>query len=302
MVVTRRQFVRSSALALAAGALRGIPSFGQETARFESLRDGVGIFTMRGGTIGWLVSPDAALVIDSQFADTAAACLEGMRARTARQLDALINTHHHGDHTGGNAVFKPAVRTIVAHANVPGLQRQAADQASEPVEQAYADTTFTDTWSMDLGAETVSAAHYGPAHTGGDIVVTFQNANVAHMGDLMFHHRHPFVDRAAGASVKNWVTVLERALAAHANDTLYIFGHAKEGLPVTGSQADVELMRDYFSAVVEHTEKGIAAGRSRDEVTGLGALPGFEDYAENPPRLTLAGTLGVAYDELTTRP
>ncbi len=302
MVLTRRQFVLSSSMTLAAGALRSVPLFAQDaTGRFDALRGGVGTFSARGGTIGWFVADDAALVIDTQFPDTAAACLAGMKERTPRQIDALINTHHHGDHTGGNAVFKPAVATIVAHSNVPRLQRCAAEQGNSQVEQAYADTTFDDTWSMDLGTETVLAAHYGPAHTSGDIVVTFENANIAHMGDLMFHHRHPFVDRSAGASIQNWITVLERTLTAHDDDTLYIFGHAKEGLPVTGAKADLELMRDYFSAVLEHTQHAIGAGRSRDEITGLESLMGFEDYAAVPPRLTLAGTIGVAYDELTTR-
>lgn len=304
MKLTRRQFVVTSSLVVAGGALDRIPSFAQEqpATRFEPIRGGVGIFIGRGGTIGWLTTADATLVVDSQFADTAAECLAGIRTRSERGIDALINTHHHGDHTGGNAVFKPAVGMIVAHANVPGLQKRAAEQADTASAQAYPDTTFDETWRVELGGETVSAVHHGPGHTGGDIAVFFENANVVHMGDLMFHHRHPFVDRPSGASIRGWVTFLERVLADHDADTTYIFGHAKAGLPVTGSSADVQLMRDYFSAVLEQVQRGVSAGSSRDEIVSLETLTGFEDYASNPPRLTLGGTLGVAYDELTAEP
>ena len=201
---TRRHFVITSSLALASGGMRSASVFGQEPAEttFESLRGNVGVFTGRGGTIGWLVASDALVIVDSQFPDTAEACLRGLQQRSQRQIDALINTHHHGDHTAGNVTFRSAAKQIVAHANVPRLQQRAAERAETADDQAYADTTFDDTWKMDLGGETVSAKHHGPGHTGGDIVVRFENANVAHMGDLMFNRRHPFVDRPSGASIK----------------------------------------------------------------------------------------------------
>ena len=80
----------------------------------------------------------------------------------------LINTHHHGDHTAGNQTLQPAVETIVAHANVPRLQRRQAAERITEAAQAYPDTTFEDSWSLDLGSELVSAKHDGPGHTGGD--------------------------------------------------------------------------------------------------------------------------------------
>src|SRR5882724_4656364 len=104
---------------------------------FKSLRRDVGIFTGRGGTIGYLANKDALLVIDTQFPDTAATCLAGLPGSKGRTLDVVINTHHHGDHTGGNPVFKPVSKTIVAHANVPKLQFAAAEKAGTPDKQAY---------------------------------------------------------------------------------------------------------------------------------------------------------------------
>ena len=117
---------------------------------------------------------------------------------TTRKIDFLINTHHHGDHTSGNIVFRPAAAKIVAHRNVPALQKTQAADAKSEAQQAYADTTYDTTWSAKVGSETVSLKYYGPGHTSGDSVVTFQNANIVHMGDLMFYLRNPRVDRAAG--------------------------------------------------------------------------------------------------------
>jgi glyoxylase-like metal-dependent hydrolase (beta-lactamase superfamily II) len=303
----RREFVIASSLGLVsavggpgaarawAGQARGAQPAAPATPEFRDVRRNVGVFTARGGTIGYLVTPDAVVVVDSQFADTAAMFLDGMKPRTTRRFDLLINSHHHPDHTGGNKVLQPSAAKIVAHANVPGLQRkQAAAQKSE-ANQAYADTTFERDWKASVGRETVSARHYGPAHTGGDIVITFQGANVAHMGDLMSYQRNPRADRPAGASIVNWVTVLENTVKDHAADTVYIFGHSKVGERVTGSSKDLLELRDYFSAMLDFTRKAIASGRSQEEVVKTPAIPGFERYEGTPTALE------AAYQELTAR-
>ena len=82
-----------------------------------------------------------------------------------------------------------------------------------PAAPVVPDTTFTDVWSFEHGDEKVSAKHYGPAHTGGDAVIRFEKANVAHMGDLMFNRAHPVIDRPNGASIANWTVVLQKVAA-----------------------------------------------------------------------------------------
>ena len=148
-----------------------------------------------------------------------------------------------------------------------------------PEGQLFPDTTFTDEWTTDLGDETVRARHYGRAHTSGDAVITFEQANVAHMGDLLFHRRPPVVDRAAGATLRGWMQVLDRTVADHPKDTVYIFGHAAAGLPVTGTYTDLVRFHDYIEAVLGWVGAQVRAGKSRDEILAMGEpLAGFEDY------------------------
>jgi glyoxylase-like metal-dependent hydrolase (beta-lactamase superfamily II) len=315
----RRSFLKTSALAATAFGLFArerlwaqalpLPPAPPPPARpapaangsgFVPLRRGAGVFNGRGGTIGWFVSEEALAVIDTQFPDTAAACLEGLPGREGRGLDVVINTHHHGDHTAGNPVFRPVAKTIVAHENVPALQRAAAARARPPApdRQVYADTLFAETWSASLGAETVRARHHGPAHTGGDIIVVLENANVVHMGDLVFNRLYPVIDRPGGASIRGWISVLENAVKTYPSDAIYIFGHANPAFGVTGTRDDLAPMRDYLSALLAHVERRIAAGASREEICALENLPGFRDWHQPAPN-RLQGNLGVAYDELT---
>ena len=276
---------------------------------FKLLRRDVGLFTARGGTIGWLANKDALAAIDTQFPDTAALFLSGLPGRGGRKLDLLINTHHHGDHTGGNGAFKPATKKIVAHANVPGLQRAAAERAEKAGgaqpwakldAQVYADTTFPETWRTELGGETISARYHGPAHTSGDIVTVFEKANVVHMGDLVFNRMYPVIDRPAGASVRGWIKVLETAAKTYPADAIYIFGHGNPKFGVSGSRGELLVLRDYWSAVLTHVEKEIAAGKKKEEVVAMENLAGFPDFHSPLPN-RLGGNLGVAYDELTEK-
>ena len=298
MFWNRREFLTTSSLALVGGAFGRLPLRAQDaTPRFEELRRNVGAFHMRGGTIGWLISDDALVVVDSQYPDTASACLSGLKMRSSRMIDVLVNTHHHGDHTGGNKVLRAATREIVSHANVPGLQRRQARQRGTVANQAYPDTTFDENWRMDAGDEVVSAKYYGSAHTSGDVVVTFERANIAHLGDLLFNRRDPFVDRPGGASIRGWIKLLPQVIDDHDSDTLYIFGHAGARFSVTGAADDLVVQRQYFEAVLEHVERGVAAGHSQEQIASLERLPGMDDHDSTPQ--SLARVLNVAVEELT---
>jgi cyclase len=305
MPFTRRDFLTASSLALVGVATARLPLGATQPASplvtsFEEIRRGVGIFTATGGTIGYVVNADGAIAVDSQFAPNAEICVKGLRERSPKGIELLINTHHHGDHVGGNQVFRGAVRRIVAHENCVAWHRKTAAQAGNEGQQSFADTTFRDTWKVDFGDETIHARHYGPGHTSGDAVITFEKANVVHGGDLLFRRVHPFIDRPAGAMIAGWVRTLDQVVKAGSADTIYIFGHGRDGV-VQGTREDVTYFRNYLSAALEHARAGVKAGRSKEEVTTLEALPGFEDVISLNPRLSMAAVLGVAFDEASAR-
>jgi cyclase len=300
MSTNRREFLATSSLVLAGSALGSFrllagqaPQTPPATA-FVDLRGNVGIFTGGGGTIGWLVSPDGVVVVDAQMPNTAAIFLEGLNQRSGkRPIDVLFLTHHHGDHTGGLITLKPVTRRIVAQVREVELQKAAAKPGTE-AQQVYADTTFTDSWSTKIGSQTVSAHHLGPGHSGGDAVVFFEQANVVHLGDLVFNRMHPYIDKPAGASIAGWISALERAVKGHAPDTIFIFGHAQKGFKPTGDSKDLLFMRDYLSALVGYVRGEVKAGRPRAEIVkSTAVLKGFPDHGPLIERV-----LSAACDEV----
>lgn len=314
MAFTRRDFLTSSAAAIAAGATARLTLFAQQpsptfTTAYTEIRRNVGTWTARGGTIGWLINPAGAVAVDSQFPDVASLCVERLLKESGKtEIAALVNTHHHGDHTGGNGVFRPKTKQIIAHANVPqymqsgyelALKRRAettpAPTTPAPAAPTVPDRTFAKVWSFQHGNERVTATHHGAAHTGGDAVVLFERANVAHMGDLMFNRAHPVIDLVNGGSIKGWIGVLEKVASDYARDTIYIFGHAGQGHPVTGDRGNLRYHAAYLGALLDHVAAEVKAGKSKAEVTASTALlKGFEDYGPLIPR-----PLGPAYDEVT---
>lgn len=322
---SRRDFLRMSSFLALATAMPSRSLFALHRTslpeNFTPLRRNVGFYSNRGGTIGWLVNSNGCAVVDAQFPDTAADCLRGLEQMIAEEasgsslalsrqptqtaqltdlmVDVLFNTHHHGDHTGGNGVFRPQTERIVAHRNVPDLQRMQSQMRGGDADGVYADTTFDASWSTEIGDETITARHYGPAHTGGDAVIHFEQADIVHMGDLVFNRVYPFIDEAGGANIGNWIILLETVAAQHSSDAQFILGHGSPSKGIIGSSEDILHMRDYLSALLEHVQRSLQGGLSREETKSLTILPGFEDFVSFGPRLSLAANLEVAWNELT---
>ena len=298
----RREFLLQSTL-LAASSTLPFRWLASDDSNFTTLRRNTGTFVMRGGTIGWLINEEGVVIIDSQFPDAARSCASGLKQKTDVDFDMLINTHHHGDHTAGNPVFKEQVEHIIAHKNVPNLQRQSArqqDNAEETLKKlVVADITYQDSWSQKIGDETVHLRYYGPGHTGGDSVIYFEKANVAHMGDLVFNRAHPFIDRAGGASIENWITILDKTRNELPDDAIFIFGHGNSNYGITGSGEGLKVKRNYLSELLEVVQKGIDAGKTKEEISNQEVLKGFEEFNAPDWRLPLNRNLATAYDELS---
>lgn len=312
--MNRRDFLLQSTLAASAGLLSSSLVAAQTPAAtpvppapagngtgFTALRRNVGFFIGRGGTIGWLVNPDALAVVDTQFPDTARTFLDGLPGRGGRHFDVLLNTHHHADHTGGNPVIKPVSKKVVAHANVPELLRAAAERAGKPLDPlTLPDETYAETWRAALGDEVVSGKYLGAAHTKGDVVITFEKANVVHVGDLCFNRIYPVVDRPGGGRIRSWITVLDKITTDYPADAIYVCGHAGPKFEPRCTRDELKIFRDYLDGVLTYTQKQIAAGKTKDEIITLQNLPGFEAFHQPAPN-RLGGNLATAYDELTSK-
>lgn len=151
---------------------------------------------------------------------------------------------------------------------------------------------------MDAGDETISARAFGPAHTGGDIAVHFEKANVVHVGDLVFNRLYPVTDKAGGCRVREWIAAVHALARTYPADAIYVFGHGSPKFGITGDRADVQQMAAYLEALVAHVEAEIKGGKSKAEIVTRQNLEAFPDYhaAQNS---RLPSNLGVVFDELT---
>jgi cyclase len=298
--MNRRRFIATS-LWLSAG-LSAVPAHHliakRDYHQIEPIRRNVGYFTGRGGTIGWYADSESAVIVDAQFPPSANVLYNEVQQYNTDTIIAVINTHHHADHTAGNYYFQNIADQIVAQANVPEMQRTMAEIQNTVSEQAYAEVTFDEKWSIDAGNEIIHVHHYGPAHTAGDSVVRFENANVIHMGDLVFNRWYPFIDVRNGASITNWIRVLDTVIRQSDSDTIFIFGHGSANNGITGNMNDVKLMKDYLASLLEFTKKNMDEGKQLGEIIRQPGLDGFPNHVSAGARLSLSANIQAAWQEL----
>lgn len=293
----RRHFLQASALTgLTMLTSKNVLAqlLAEDPYKMKDLRGGVGVFTEKGGTIAYLFNKEGIVVVDSQFPEQSEHLIGALKNMNQQPIQYLINTHHHGDHTGGNISFKGIAQHVVAHANSDTNQRTVAEKQNSVDKNLFPDITFTDKWKQKVGNESIRMHYFGAGHTNGDSIVHFENANIAHMGDLLFNGRYPFVDASAGASVKSWIPVLDKTLKTFDKKTLFVFGHAFDPEKITGGQEELKLFKDYLEKVLVFVEKEIKSGKSKEEILKATSVPGVT-YMQGTG---LERSLGPAYDEL----
>ncbi len=288
----RRSFVQSGSFALALSALPSWTSMVNLPAfQMKLLRRNVGFFTEKGGTIGWLIQPDGIVVVDSQWKEQSQHLLEEIGKQQPGPVQLLINTHHHGDHTSGNIAFKGISKHIMAHENSKTNQLTAAQKNNNVADQLFPDLTYKDRWQQSIGDETIDIQYLGPAHTNGDSIIHFQQANVVHCGDLIFNRRYPYIDKSTGASIENWIEILQQMQSYFDNDTLFIFGHCREGFEVTGNKNDLAAFADYLTALLEFVASEIKSGKSKEQIMMTTAIPGAPQWTGDGIERSLSAAL-----------
>jgi cyclase len=278
----RRSFVRNAGLGFGAIPLLRkdwLAQFLQDNPyKMKLLRNDVGIFTEKGGTIAYYISKKNIAVVDAEFPEQSKHLIDALQKDPGKPFEILINTHHHGDHTSGNISFKGIINHVAAHNNSLINQQKVAKEQNKESVQLYPDITYGDTWEYKKMKENIKTYYYGPAHTNGDSIIFFPHANIAHLGDLVFNRRWAFIDRSAGASIKNWIVVLDKIQQEFDNDTLFVFGHAFDPEKVTGNKADIKAMQDYLQNLLAFVNSQIKAGKTKDEILKSTSIPGVTEW------------------------
>lgn len=298
----RRDFLRTTGIGLGALTLGQYSLMAQQANTFtiRMLSPSVGVFSEQGGTIAFLTSPSGIVVVDSQFPDPAKHLITELKSLTNNTpLNLLINTHHHGDHTGGNIAFKGFVKHLVMHENAAiNLNKVAEDavKAGKKMAETYTpDITFNKDWEFQIDKSEIKAYYFGAAHTNGDALIHFENDNIVHVGDLVFNRRFPYIDKTAGANIKNWITVLEKTAKKFDSQTQFVFGHALDPLQIVGTQKDVKAFKNYLERLLDYVEKGIKAGKTLEEISKIKSIPGAEEWQGQG----IERGISAAYQELS---
>jgi cyclase len=241
--------------------------FSKVEVKAEKLAEGVHMLTGAGGNLGVSSGADGIFLVDDQYAPLTPKIKAALAAISDKPLRFVLNTHWHGDHTGGNENLAGTGALIVAHDNV--RKRMSVDQFIEmfgrtvPASPALAlpVVTFTDAVTFHLNGDEIQAFHVAPAHTDGDTIVVFRKANVVHMGDTFFNGLYPFIDLSSGGSLEGVIAAADRVLGAIDDDTRIIPGHGP-----AGRKADLKAFRDVLAGIRDKVKPMVAAGKTLAEV------------------------------------
>jgi cyclase len=241
------------------------------------ITDSIYMLLGEGGNVGVTIGHDGVAIIDDQFDRMVPKIRAAVAMLTDKPIRFVINTHWHGDHTGGNAAMGRIGSVIVAHGNV--RQRMSVEQVSSlsgrksppsPAE-ALPIVTFDQSVSLHLNGDTLDITHVANAHTDGDAIIRFRNANVVHMGDTFFNGFYPFIDGGSGGTMKGLIAALDSVLAKTDDNTKIIPGHGP-----LASKADLQAYRDMLVTVRERVLKLVRAKKTQEQVLAAAPTKDFD--------------------------
>lgn len=214
-----------------------------------------------GGNIGVSVGDDGVFVIDDQFAPLSEKILNAIKVLSDKPLKFLVNTHYHGDHSGGNENMTKAGATIIAHDNVKKrLEVKQPDGSLKPKE-ALPIITFNDQLNITINGERIAVFHVSNAHTDGDALLYFTQSNVLHTGDTYFNGGYPYIDLNSGGSVIGYIEAVKKGLMLIDEDTKIIPGH--------GRVSNKEAYEDFLKMLIglrKNIQNAIDEGKTEEDV------------------------------------
>lgn len=235
-----------------------------------------------GGNIGASVGDDGIVVVDDQYAPIADKIQAALKGVTDKQIRFIINTHYHGDHTGGNAIFQKQA-PVIAHDNVRKRLEEGGTggnlgsinfEAKPQPKDALPILTFDHDMTVHLNGEDIRALHFPSGHTDGDSIIFFPKSNVVHMGDDFVRYGFPFIDLASGGSVEGMIAAMEDVLPKLPSDVKVIPGH--------GAVSNLDDVRDYVKMLKETraaVEKGVKSGKTLDQLKQEKVLESWKKWS-----------------------
>jgi len=260
-------------------ALAQQPDFSKVEIKVSKVAGTVYMLQGQGGNIGVSVGDDGIVIVDDQFAPLAPKIRAALKSITDKPIKFILNTHYHGDHTGGNAEFSKD-GPIIAHENVrKRLQAgsTAAGRTTPPApREALPVITFNDRATIHINGEDIRAIHMPHGHTDGDAVIWFTQSNVVHMGDDFFNGTFPFVDIDNGGTVRGLSMNLEAIIAQIRDDTKVIPGHGPLGDKAT-LRTFAEMIRNTSAAV----DAAMRSGKTLDQIKQQKVLDPWAKWASS---------------------
>jgi len=261
-------------LALAVPAAAQQPNMDAVQIRVERVAPGVAVLFGRGGNIGLSYGSDGNILIDDQYAPLTERILAAIRTLDPDPIRFVINTHWHGDHTGGNENVGRTGAVIVAHDNVRRRmsmeQVVRGDRVAPSPSGALPVVTFSEGVTFHLNGDDIRVVHVEHAHTDGDALVYWTRANVLHMGDTFFNGLLPFIDLDSGGSIDGAIVAVEAGLALANDGTVIIPGHG----PV-GHRADLVRYRDMLVSLRDRVRAEMRRHRSLDQIKAERLADGY---------------------------
>lgn len=271
------RWIEAQAPAVPAGAAQPHADAGNTPIKTTKLYDNVYLLQGAGGNMALQTGPEGNILIDSSFAPAVPRIREAISAVSKDAPFALINTHWHSDHTGGNEGLHAAGFTIFAHRNTrerlstPQTVRMFHSTMPPAPAGAWPAITFDHALDIWRNGDTLDLAHFEPAHTDTDISIYFHKADVLHLGDTFFNGIYPFIDEGTGGSIGGMIRAGEKALAIAGSGTKIIPGHGP-----LGSKADLQNFHDMLSAIRDKVAALKAAGASEQEAIAKKPTAAFD--------------------------
>lgn len=244
----------------------------------EKVTDDIYVLFGSGGNIGIFAGKEQTLMIDDQFAPLSEKILAAVQQISDKPIHYLVNTHWHGDHTGGNENMAKHGATIVAHHNV---RKRMSEEQKRPFgrstpaaeEIARPKITFSDEMTFQIDDEQIMLIHVDNAHTDGDAWVYFVQSNVLHMGDTYFNGRFPYIDLGSGGSVGGVLAALNKALMLVNEETKIIPGHG-----TLSNKWELRAYRNMLGTIHERVRLAIEAGKNLEEIKAAKLTADYESY------------------------